>query len=636
VCGIVAILDPHEPVQPDTLGRAVRALEHRGPDGQGTWIDPDRRRIGLGHARLSVIDLEGGGQPLASEDGQVQVVVNGELYGFESLREQLQARGHVFRTRTDAEVLVHLYQEHGTGCLDHLRGEFAFALWDREQQLLFCARDRMGAKPLFYARRGPALLVASEVKALKAAGMEMRWDLEAVHDAIWLGVPAPARTLFQGVAQVPAGHFLTARGGQEVQLRRYWDLRYPEEGEAPRRDEAESLREVREALEEAVRLRLRADVPVAVYLSGGIDSAAVLAMAASQQRGPVQAFTLSFDRPRYDELALAEDSARRWGAALNAVPVTAEVLADHLGDAVWHAETFLKNAHGAARLALGAAVRRAGWKVVLTGEGADEVFGGYPPFHRDVLPAARSRLPLPGQDEIERGVLPAGAVKAGEPLSVPALEDLLGFVPSYFQDQAATARRYLAVCSDSFLSAWGARDAHRHLLEALEAAEQLRGRAPLSQSQYLWARTALPGYLLPVLGDRPEMASSVEGRLPFLDHRVVEAAARLPVDLRIRGGVEKYALREAVRPLVMDALSRRPKRLFLAPPAIGGVPDRLGELVQDTVRSGALDSVPFLDAAKVRRLVELLPSRPEQVRIACDPVVCTAVSACVLQERFRP
>lgn len=627
MCGIVAIVDLHRPVQPEALERAVRALEHRGPDGQGTWIDP-ARRVGLGHARLSVIDLQTGAQPLSSEDGRIRAVVNGELYGFEALRDRLQARGHVFRTRTDAEVLVHLYQEHGPACLDHLRGEFAFALWDEDRELLFCARDRLGAKPLFFARRGSELLVASEVKALKAAGVEMGWDLEAVHDAIWLGVPAPGRSLFRGVSQVPAGHVLTAQGG-EVQLRRYWDLLYPEEGQ-PRRDEAESIAALRQALDQAVRLRLRADVPVGVYLSGGIDSAAVLGLAATHQPGPIQAFTLSFDQPRYDELALAADSARRCGAALTEVPITSEVLADHLGDAVWHAETFLKNAHGAARFALGAAVRRAGLKVVLTGEGGDELFGGYPSFRRDL----KTRSPPPaGQDEIERGILPAGGADGALP-PLPALEALVGFVPSYFQDQAVTARRYLALCSEAFLAATGGRDAHRSLLEALDCADQLRGRTPLDRSLYLWARTALPGYLLPVLGDRPEMAHSVEGRLPFLDHQVVEAAARLPEELKIRGGTEKYALREAVRPLVTDGAYRRPKRLFLAPPAFGSAPGRLGQLMQDTVRSAALDSVPFLDPEKVRRLFDLLPSRAEPVRLAYDPVACTVVSACLLQARF--
>ena len=392
MCGIAAIIAEEGGILAEALKRATRMLDHRGPDARGFWI-AERGHIGLGHSRLSIIDLQTGDQPIASEDERLHLVVNGEFYGFEAIRSDLEAKGHRFRTRSDSEIALHLYEEVGTACLQSLRGEFAFALWDEPNRLLFAARDRFGIKPLFYAQHEGRLYLASEVKALFAAGVPAEWDEESVLQIHSAMSNLPDRTLFKGVFQLPPGHFLLADAGH-VQIAPYWDFDYPVHDPEAVCDDVEAIERVRAKLDEAIRVRLRADVPVGCYLSGGLDSCAVLGMAAPHLAQPIHAFTLSFDRAEYDERAIAEEMAAKAGAEFYPIDIKSSDLADHFSDAVWHAEAPLINAHGAAKFLLSRAVRDAGYKVVLTGEGSDEIFAGYPNFRRDMVLYNRA-----GQDE---------------------------------------------------------------------------------------------------------------------------------------------------------------------------------------------------------------------------------------------
>ncbi|HTE19953.1 MAG TPA: asparagine synthase (glutamine-hydrolyzing), partial [Armatimonadota bacterium] len=351
MCGVVAILSQSAPVGEETLQRALEALRHRGPDGSGVWGTPDRR-VALGHARLSVIDLETGAQPLSSEDGQVVAVVNGEFYDWERIRRILEQRGHRFSTHSDSEILVHLYEQYGQDCLRHLRGEFAFVLWDGRRRQLFAARDRWGIKPLCYVMVDGTLYLASEAKGLFAAGVRAAWDREAFFQAAHLQYVPPDRTLFAGVCQLRPGHSLIAADG-EVRTHGYWYLDYPPvEHAAMDASEADIVHELRELLDEAVRLRLRADVPVACHLSGGLDSSAVLGLAARHSPRPIDCFTVSFDAAPYDELRVAEEMARHAGANLHPVRVTQDDLVEHLSDAVYFSEGLAINGHLTAKFLL--------------------------------------------------------------------------------------------------------------------------------------------------------------------------------------------------------------------------------------------------------------------------------------------
>jgi asparagine synthase (glutamine-hydrolysing) len=639
MCGIVAVYAARGAVEAEAVERATRRLAHRGPDGRRVWVSDDRRAA-LGHARLSIIDLATGDQPIASEDGSRQITVNGEFYDFERIRRGLERRSHRFRTRSDSEVALHLYEDHGPGCLDHLRGEFAFALWDGPRGTLFAARDRFGIKPLFYAERDGVLWLASEAKALFAAGVPARWDHEAFFQAGHLTVPHPDRSLFDGVRQVPPGYYLEA-SGSGVRLTRYWDFDYPAADEAtPRLSDAEAAGAFRDALDKAVRLRLRADVPVGCYLSGGLDSCAVLGLAALHCDRPVRAFTLTFDRPDYDEGAIARATAERVGAEFTPIPVTQADLADDFADAVAQAETLCANAHGVAKYRLSRAVRDAGYKVVLTGEGSDEILAGYPHFRRDMLlhnaqgqdPGEVRRLldELRAVNPVSRGLL----LPEGDAAPLARVRDALGFVPSWVETNATTAFKLRALFSDEFSAAFAGRDAYGEFLDGLDVPGQLAGREPVHQALYLWSKTWLPNYVLTVLGDRMEMAHSIEGRVPFLDHELVELARDLPVSQKIRGAVEKYVLREAARPVLTAEVYGRHKHPFLSPPAAQEPEGRLHALLQDTLRGPALGALPFFDRGRVVALLDRLPAMDPGERAAHDPALMAVLSACVLQQRL--
>jgi asparagine synthase (glutamine-hydrolysing) len=639
MCGIVAFFSQGRPVSVEALERATGQLAHRGPDGRRIWVDPPRR-VGLGHARLSIIDLVTGDQPIASEDERLHLVVNGEFYDYERIQRELQGRGHRLRTRSDSEIALHLYEELGAQCLHQLRGEYAFVLWDEPNQVLFAARDRFGIKPLFYAVHNGLLFLASEIKALFAAGVPACWDQTSVFHAAG-GGGDPARTLFRGVFQVPPGHYLLAQQDQ-LRIVPYWDFDFQRMADqrAPG-SEAEGVERFRAAMDEAVRLRLRADVPVGCYLSGGLDSCAVLGFAAAHHAGPIRAFTLSFDRPEYDEEAIAREMAARAGAEFVPIPIRQEDLAEEFAEATWHAETLCFNAHGVAKFILSRAVRDAGYKVVLTGEGSDEILGGYPHFRRDMLlynnqgqePGEVQRLlaELEQGNQVSRGLL----LPEGETTSLESVQRLLGFVPTWMEAFSGRSYKLQSLFSDDFRRQFAGCDGNRPLLNSLDCQGRLHGREPVHQSLYLWGKTVLPHYILTILGDRMEMGHSIEARLPFLDHHVVELACSLPVSWKIRGMTEKYVLREAARPVLTDTVYRRQKHPFLSPPATLNPEEGLNTLLQDTLRGATLAALGFFDPGKVTALLDRLPDMDAGERTVVDPVLMLILSACVLHDRFR-
>jgi asparagine synthase (glutamine-hydrolysing) len=639
MCGVVAAFSRRHPIPEGRLQLATQRLFHRGPDGTRHWISQDRK-VALGHARLSIIDLVTGDQPIASEDGRTRIVVNGEFYGYEDIQRELERSGHRLRTRSDSEIALHLYEDLGPQCLHRLRGEFAFVVWDETHRTMFAARDRFGIKPLFYAFHDQTLYIASEVKALFAAGVPARWDPESVAQSVEFG-GHQIRTLFDGVFQVPPGHYLLATE-KHLQLVPYWDFNYPRAEEEHRhRSDSDYVAELRHVLDEAVRLRLRADVPVGCYLSGGLDSCAVLGLAARHRRDPIRAFTLTFDRGAYDEEPQAKEMAMKAGAEFTPIPIRQDDLAEHFDDAIVQSETFCINAHGVAKYRLSRAVRDAGCKVVLTGEGSDEILGGYAHFRRDMLlynndgqdPAAVATLlgELNDSNPVSRGLL----LPHGESLPLVGVRRLLGFLPSWIETFSARSATIRGLLSDEFLGRFAQREPYQALLSGLDVRGQLIGRPAVHQSLYLWSKTMLPGYILTMLGDRMEMAHSVEGRVPFLDHHVVETLRSQPVAQKIRGMTEKYVLREAVRDVITDTVYRRQKHPFLSPPATLNPAEKLHALVQDRLRGSTLASIPFFDQKKVVGLLDRLHDMDEGARVANDPVLMILTSACVLQERFQ-
>lgn len=638
MCGIVGARSRSQALTAEALLAAMRALHHRGPDGQGHWLAADKS-AGLAHTRLSIIDLDTGAQPIANENETIRVVVNGELYGFEAIRCNLEKRGHRFRTRSDAEIVLHLYEEYGTGCLAYLRGEFAFVLWDDNRKTLFAARDRFGIKPLFYAESGDTIYLASEAKALFAAGVPAAWDEESVFQVLFACV-AQDRSLFRGVHQVPPGHFLVA-SDRGIELERYWDADYPVapngSHENAKVDPRACLEQVRSLLEESVRLRMRADVPVGCLLSGGLDSSVALGIASAQGARPMAAYTISFDHPEYDESAFARCSADFAGANLNVVSAADAVLAEHFVESVGQGEIMQYNAHGTARYILSNAVRESGYKSVLAGEGADELFAGYG-FCRPAVLAQqngngrlRSRLALAWR--LMKPASPQQKVIAGSSRWLARalrVTDLPAPVIASLADRMEVLR---SVMAPQFGRRHQQRDPYRALYDSLDAGEKVRGREPAKQLIYLWLKTIFPGYIL--AADRADMAHSVEVRLPFLDHVLFEYVRSIPVRTLGYGGQNKYVLREAAAPYLAESIRHRPKKPLMAPPFTPRPGSRLFGVIQDVLRSGAMRDLPFFTPGAITLLADDAHRRNGDGRASLDPLFIMAASLCVLQERYR-
>ena len=630
MCGIVAVAAaPGAAAGPERVAAAVAALGHRGPDGRGAWRSADGAAA-LGHARLAVVDPAGGAQPIASEDGSIVAVVNGELYGHEAHARWLAARGHALRSRCDAEVLVHLYEELGDDLVRHVRGELAFALWDGRRRRLLAGRDRFGIKPLVWARWGDGVAIASEAKGLFALGVPARWDAEMFVHAAQAQYVWPDRTLFEGVAQLPPGAILVWDGGAP-RIARYWELPI---GAAGRGDaawvaeEGEAAARVGEALEEAVRVRLRADARVCVQLSGGIDSTAVAALAA-RAGGIGAAFTVAWaggeggeggaGSEGYDERAIAAATARELGLPHHVIEVDGAAIAALWPEAVAHGEGLAINGHLVGKWLLSRAMRDAGFKVALTGEGADELLAGYPHLRAD------AGSPTPGHAASRGVMLPA----AGEALSVDGVRERLGYVPTWLAAKAALGRRARELLAPDLVRRYGAADPLAALVERV-GGERLRGAPRLHASAATWIGSALAQYILRTLGDGMEMAHGIEGRVPFLDHQVAEVAFAIEPRVLAGDGLDKPVLRRAVRGLVPAAVAARPKHPFLAPPLARLAP----ALVQDTLRTHARRS-PLVDG---RRLVEVLDAVPAMAGAelqAWDAALMLILSAAILEERYR-
>ena len=638
MCGLVAALTAPSGLERGRVEQALDVLHHRGPDERGWWASPDGR-FTLGHTRLSIIGLENGHQPMFGEDRRLAMVVNGELYGYRAIREELRGYGHRFATESDSEIALHLFVRHGLEFAHHLRGEFAVVIGDQARGRLIGVRDRFGIKPLFYAVVDGNVYLASEVKALLAMGVPARWNANGfLADQFMVRTD---ETVFQGVYSVPPGCILIAEGGR-VSIKRYWDTEFPEASAlaGDTRSDAAVIEQFRATLEDATKERLVADVEVACYLSGGIDSCAVLGLAQKHASRPIRAFTITFDDVVYDEAALAEETAALTGASYEPVPVSQQDIADAFPDALWHAERNMFNGHGVAKYLLSKAVRDAGIKVVITGEGSDEILAGYPPSRRDMLlynnegqdpqAVAQQLDELEAANQSSRGLL----VADGERIKgLEVIEQRLGFTPSWLDSFGTTAAKLQPLLSPALGDLVENANPYARLMDWVDVRGRLAGRDPVNQGLYLWGQAVLSNFILVMLADRMEMAHSIEGRVPFLDHKVAEFCAGLPVHHKIRGLREKWVLREACRDVLIPAVYDRPKHPFMSPPA-KETGDAMAGFVADVVHSKALDGQPFYDPRAVRGLQARLKDMAPADRAVAEAPLLSAVSTALLHQRF--
>ncbi len=565
MCGIAGIVDlGGAPVEPPLLERMIGAIRHRGPDAVGIRaVGP----VGLAHARLAIIDLAGGAQPMSNEDGSLAITFNGEIYNYLELRDELIAKGRRFATRSDTEVILRQYEELGEECTRTFNGQWAFAIWDARKRVLVLSRDRIGVRPIYYSRSGRRFLFASEVKALLAdPAVRRAIDLCGLDQAFTFWSTIPPRTFFEGIEELPPGATLTLGEDGEARIRRHFQLDYP----APdfSLDEGAAAERLRELLADAVRLRLRADVPVGAYLSGGLDSSLTTALA-KRAGAPVETFSVTFEDPEFDEREHQRAVVRHLClAAHHSVNCTAEDIGRVFPDVVWHAEQPLVRTAPAPLYLLSREVREHGCKVVVTGEGADEMLGGYDVFKEAKVRRFWARYPESRlRPLLLRRLYPyMSALQAQPDAYLKAFfrvrpEDLANPLFSHLPRWELTAR-LKQFFSDEVRSALAGRDAQAELAAGLP--ERFPSWDPFCQAQYLETAFLLPGHILSSQGDRMAMAHGIEGRFPFLDYRVADFASRLPPRFKMRALDEKHLLKRAAGDLVPPSILRRPKQPYRA------------------------------------------------------------------------
>ena len=612
ICGAVALTGSL--TLPDGAAeRMIGAMNHRGPDEFGAWRD---RSVFLGHARLSIIDLGTGQQPLATADQSLWVTFNGEIFNYLELREELRGLGHVFRTQSDTEVLLTAYRQWGEHCVDRFNGQFAFAVYDRGRRRLFLARDRFGIRPLYWARDRDTFLFASEVKALAGwPGFRPELDPAALGEIFGTWVNVPPATPFANVRQLPAGHTATLDPGrdgapaEDPVLRRYWHPEFLPADEDHRHvgneERARLQGEVREALTDASVIRLRADVPVGAYLSGGLDSSATAALIQDTTDRRMKTFSVGFKDAAFDETRWQRIMSAHLGTDHEMISVGDAEIAGAFPEVVWHAETSILRTAPAPLYALSGLVRSQGYKVVLTGEGADEVFCGY-----NILREAKVRAFWAREPESRR-----------RPLLLTRLYPYLeqspaGFLARFYGaglDEAGTdpffshrprwnnTGRIAAFLHNDVATTAAARDPEARLRESLPAAFATWG--PVARAQYLEMTLFMAGYLLSSQGDRMLMGHTVEGRFPFLDHNVAELAGRIPASVKLAGLQEKALLKAAVADLLPAEIVTRPKQPYRAPDSASFFVGQGAEMAADLLGEEALRDAGIFDPQRVAALI---------------------------------
>ncbi|MDT8397091.1 MAG: asparagine synthase (glutamine-hydrolyzing) [Pseudomonadales bacterium] len=578
MCGIAGVMHANKQseINPQLLVNMAAIQHHRGPDGFG-YHRCSGHGVGFSHARLSIIDLDENRarQPFLSQDQQLLLAHNGEFYDYQKIRAGLTAQGARFNTKSDSEIVLHLYPHLGIEkTIEQLRGEFAFSLYDKGQETLYLVRDRFGVKPLYWTQTGDKVVFGSEIKVLFAhPDVKPAFSSTGVYHQL-LQTMVPGTTAFENIHQVAPGHIVRIQRKNDtlvVNTQKYWDMDFPREHERAEISEADAIEQVREQLLEAVALRLEADVPVGCYLSGGIDSCAIIGLASACRQGPVKAFTIGFDDKAYDESAIASEMAASCGADQDIMRLSGDELYGHFEETLWHTERTIYNTLGVAKLLMSRHVNQSNYKVVMTGEGSDELFGGYPAFRRDMFLHGLDSLPPDEKAQWhallnESNALFSGAMLAREQIDDPDLHFKVGFTPSCLQPWLACGELIPALLAPHLREELKDYSPGAAIADTLDNA-QLQGRHALDKAQYVWSKTMLEGQILTWGGDRVDMANSMEARPAFLDHHLAALAVQLPPQLRIKGRTEKYVLREAMKGILPEVLYKREKFAFMAPPA---------------------------------------------------------------------
>ncbi len=636
MCGIAGICGLSRPCEAsaETLQKMVGMVRHRGPDEVGIYLDD---WAGLGHARLSIIDLSSGTQPIHNEDETMWIVYNGEIFNYPELRRELEQAGHRFYTTSDTEVLLHMYEQYGRDCLEKLNGQFAFAIWDSAKRELFAARDHVGILPFYFTVTGDTLIFASEIKSLFVnQDVPRRLDPLAMEQIFTFWTTLNGRTAFDGIRELPPGHYLKVSKGT-FEIKKYWDIPFVPRSEQLNVSTDEICENIRGLLLDAVRIRLRADVAVGAYLSGGLDSSGVTVLVVKNFNSSVTTFGIRFEESVFDEGSHQNQMAEFLKTRHSEIRATNEDIGTSFADCLWHCEKPLLRTSPVPLLLLSKLVHKKGLKVVLTGEGADEVFGGYNIFREAKVREFRSRFP----DSKRRAALiehlypyifrdKARARHSlqmffsgdGDNLSDP----LFSHLPRW-----ENTRRIRGFFSDELKQAIGNYDGFDEIRKSLPA--DFAKWDCVSRAQYLETKIFLSNYLLSSQGDRVAMANSLEIRPPYLDKRIIEYMCRVPAKWKILGMDEKHILKKSYRGIIPDDIVGRPKHPYRAPIKNSLLKGKAGDYTREMLSENAINNAGLFDAKKVTLLVNKL-QKPRDGSEVDNMALAGIVSSQIIHKQF--
>lgn len=606
MCGIAGFVNPEVSESTELiLNRMLTRIQHRGPDECGLYLN---KQACMGNVRLSIVDLTSGQQPLSTEDGTMWIAYNGEVYNHLELKADLVRKGHRFRTNCDTEVVLHLYQEYGAECLPLLNGQFAFSIWDERKKELFLARDRMGIRPLFYTIKSKTFVFGSEVKALfEFPGIDRQLSTHSLKQVFSFWTTLTPHSAFKDICEIPPGYFGLFKDGK-LKLQQYWALSFSKQSRNSC-DLNESIEEFRNLFEDSISLRMRADVPVAAYLSGGLDSSSTTAFIKKLFPQALNTFSIGFEDKDFDETMYQKEVADYFDTNHRSVSFKNDDVTDLFEEVIWHTETPILRSAPFPMFRLSKLVRDSGIKVVVTGEGADEALGGYNIFKEVLIRHFWARIP---QSKIR-------------PL---LLKKLYPYIPQFQNANVSLLRLFFGYQLEhtqspiySHLLRWNnsgkimnhlSQEVKDSLMEydpisayAESIKEEISDYSPLAKAQFIESNVFLSGYLLSSQGDRVAMANSVEGRYPFLDHRMLEFCASLPDTFKLNGMDEKYLLKQLMKGKIPDSVVKRPKQAYRAPIASALLADKNG-FVETILDHSQVKETGFFNPKSVELLLNRL------------------------------
>jgi asparagine synthase (glutamine-hydrolysing) len=634
MCGIAGYIDKFNQAEALVINRMLTRIHHRGPDECGIYID---KNIGIGSVRLSIIDIEGGHQPMPNEDLSLWIVFNGEIFNYIELRKELEEKGHHFRTQSDTEVLVHLYDEYGEDCLSKLNGQFVFSIWDKNKQEMFLARDRVGIRPLFYHHSPELFVFGSEIKAIfEHPKVNREISFEGLAETFTFWTTITPNTVFKGIKECPPGCFNKVKNG-EIKVQKYWELNFATPDNFYKGSFEDAISDFRELFKDSVRIRLRADVPVAAYLSGGLDSSVTTAFIKEIEPDVLQTFSVGFTEDEFDETYFQNVASDYFNTKHISFKCTSGEVAENFPEVVWHSEMPLLRTSPSPMYSLSKKVRENNIKVVITGEGADELLAGYNIFKENKIRRfwskdKKSRIrPL-----LLKKLYPY--ITALQNANPNALKMFFGYKldetdsPIYSHllrwKNSSNITNHLSIEIKEQLSTF---DPYSELLLNLDG--KLNELDPLAKAQYLEIKIFLSGYLLSSQGDRMGMANSVEGRYPFLDHRIIEFCASLPPDYKMKILNEKVLLKKMMKGKIPDEILNRPKQAYRAPILSSFLGEEAPPYVKEVLSPESLLKTGIFNPESVAKLLVKMNSGKAYSEI--DNMALTAIiSTQILHKQF--